>query len=44
MGRDYIGLHRTTFLIDEKGRIKAVITKPDTKNHAAEVLAAWQTA
>ncbi len=44
MGREYIGLHRTTFLVDEKGKIKAVIARPDTKNHAAEVLAAWQTA
>jgi len=38
MGREYIGLHRTTFLIDEKGRIKAVITKPDTKNHTQQIL------
>ena len=41
MGRDYIGLHRTTFLIDEKGRIKAVITKPDTKNHTEQILEEW---
>ena len=41
MGREYIGLHRTTFLIDEKGRIKSVITKPDTKNHTAQVLQEW---
>jgi len=41
MGREYIGLHRTTFLIDEKGRIKSVITKPNTKNHTAQVLQEW---
>jgi len=41
MGREYIGLHRTTFLIDEKGRIKAVITKPDTKNHTEQILEEW---
>jgi len=41
MGREYIGLHRTTFLIDEKGRIKSVITKPDTKNHTEQVLQEW---
>jgi len=41
MGKEYIGMHRTTFLIDEKLVIKKIITKPDTKNHAAQVLAAW---
>jgi peroxiredoxin Q/BCP len=41
MGREYIGLHRTTFLIDEKGRIKSVITKPNTKNHTEQVLQEW---
>jgi peroxiredoxin Q/BCP len=30
---------RVTFLIDEKGRIAHVIDKPDTANHAEEVLA-----
>ena len=38
MGREYIGLIRTTFLIDEKGKIKAIIERPVTKNHAAQVL------
>lgn len=41
MGRTYDGIHRTTFLIDEKGKIKSIITKPDTKNHADEILMAW---
>ncbi len=41
MGREYIGIHRTTFLVDEKGIIKAIITKPVTKNHAAQILEAW---
>jgi thioredoxin-dependent peroxiredoxin len=41
MGKTYLGITRTTFLIDEKGKIKAVIEKPDTKNHSAEVLEAW---
>ncbi len=27
-GRKYMGLHRTTFLIDEKGKIKHIIIKP----------------
>lgn len=42
MGKTYMGTTRTTFLIDESGNIKAIIEKPDTKNHAAEVLEAWE--
>jgi thioredoxin-dependent peroxiredoxin len=41
MGRTFDGTHRTTFLIDEAGKIRKIITKPDTKNHTQEVLAAW---
>ncbi|AYD49317.1 thioredoxin-dependent thiol peroxidase [Arachidicoccus soli] len=44
MGRSFIGIHRTTFLIDEKGFIKAIIEKPNTKNHTEEVLEVWETA
>ena len=40
-GREYMGLHRTTFLIDEKGKIKNIITKPVSKNHSDEILIAW---
>jgi len=36
-----MGITRTTFLIDDAGKIKSIITKPDTKNHAAEVLETW---
>jgi peroxiredoxin Q/BCP len=39
MGKNYIGLHRTTFLINEKGLIAHVISKPTTKAHAEEILA-----
>jgi thioredoxin-dependent peroxiredoxin len=42
MGRIYDGLHRTTFLIDEKGIIQSIIEKPKSKDHSAEILAAWQ--
>ncbi|GAP44273.1 peroxiredoxin [Lentimicrobium saccharophilum] len=38
MGREYDGVIRTTFIIDEKGMIEEVIEKVDTKNHAAQVL------
>ena len=44
MGKTYMGTTRTTFLIDEDGKIKSIIEKPDTKNHAAEVLEAWENA
>ena len=42
-GKKYMGLHRTTFLIDEKGTIRKVIAKPKSKQHAEEILEAWQT-
>jgi len=38
MGREYDGVIRTTFIINEKGIIDEVITKVDTKNHAFQVL------
>lgn len=38
MGREFTGIHRTTFLIDENGKIKSVINKPNTKDHAAEII------
>ena len=41
MGRTYMGTTRTTFLIDESGKIVKIIVKPDTANHTEEVLAAW---
>jgi peroxiredoxin Q/BCP len=42
MGKTYMGTHRTTFLIDEEGKIKKIIAKPDTKNQTQQVLEAWQ--
>ncbi|MCA6470268.1 MAG: thioredoxin-dependent thiol peroxidase [Bacteroidota bacterium] len=41
MGKTYMGTTRTTFLIDEDGKIVKIINKPDTANHTEEVLAAW---
>ncbi len=38
MGREYDGIHRTTFVIDEKGVIEDVITKVKTKEHANQIL------
>jgi peroxiredoxin Q/BCP len=41
-GRNYMGLHRTTFLIDEKGIVKKIFLRPKNKEHAQEILKAWQ--
>jgi thioredoxin-dependent peroxiredoxin len=41
MGRTYMGVHRTTFLIDEKGKIKKIFEKVKPEDHASEVLAAF---
>ncbi|MEZ0181566.1 thioredoxin-dependent thiol peroxidase [Flavobacterium oncorhynchi] len=38
MGREYDGIHRTTFVINEKGIIEEVIEKVKTKEHAAQIL------
>jgi len=39
-GRKYFGVHRTTFLIDARGKIARVFEKVKPRGHAAEVLAA----
>ena len=40
-GRKYMGLLRTTFLIDEKGIIRKIFKKPRSKMHSEEILKAW---
>ena len=42
-GKKYMGLLRTTFLINEKGVVVKVIEKPKSKQHAEEILEAWQS-
>ena len=42
MGRVFEGIIRTSFLIDEKGKIKAVIDKPNTADHATQILESWK--
>ncbi|MFD2573056.1 thioredoxin-dependent thiol peroxidase [Spirosoma soli] len=37
-GRKFMGIVRTTFVIDENGIITDIITKVDTKNHAEQIL------
>ena len=38
MGKEYDGIHRTTFVIDEEGIIEDIITKVTTKDHTAQIL------
>ncbi|MCB0596519.1 MAG: thioredoxin-dependent thiol peroxidase [Lewinellaceae bacterium] len=38
MGREYDGVHRTTFVIDEAGKIEKIIAKVNTKAHAEQIL------
>ncbi len=37
-GKKYMGILRTTFVIDEKGKIEKVIEKVDTKKHTIQLL------
>ncbi len=39
-GREYMGILRTTFIIDEKGIIRKIFTRPRNKAHAEEIMAA----
>ncbi len=41
-GRKYMGLHRTTFLIDEKGIIQKIFLKPTNKKHAEQIVKFWE--
>jgi len=41
-GRKYMGLLRTTFVIDEKGIIRKIFLKPKSKQHAEEIVKAWE--
>ena len=38
MGKEYDGIHRTTFVIDETGCIEEIISDVKTKAHAAQIL------
>ena len=39
-GREYMGILRTTFIIDAKGFIRRIFLKPKNKAHAQEIIAA----
>ena len=38
MGKEFDGISRTTFVIDEHGMIEDIIEKVKTKDHASQVL------
>ena len=38
MGKEYDGIHRTTFVIDEEGKIEEIIQKVKTKAHTEQIL------
>ena len=37
-GRSYMGIQRTTFIVDEQGVIEHIFEKVDTKNHYQQIL------
>ncbi len=41
-GREYDGVYRTTFIVDENGKIEHVITKVKTNEHAAQILSLYE--
>jgi peroxiredoxin Q/BCP len=41
-GRRYMGIFRTTFVIDTDGIIERVFTKVDTKNHTRQILESYK--
>lgn len=43
MGRNFLGVKRTTFLIDENGSIVKVMPKVNVKDHANEVISAFKS-
>ena len=43
MGREYDGLHRTTFVIGENGTIEKVFKKVKSKEHAQQILESYSS-
>ena len=40
-GREYMGIVRTTFLINEQGKTDHIIDKVEAKNHAEQIIKTW---
>lgn len=43
MGREYMGIQRTTFIIDKSGRLAHIMDRVNTKTHHDDVIAILQT-
>ena len=41
-GREYMGVIRTTFLVDEHGMIRKIFEKPKSSSHSEEILTTWK--
>jgi peroxiredoxin Q/BCP len=41
-GKSFFGIVRTTFIIDEKGKLEKIIAKVDTKNHSEQIFKLYQ--
>lgn len=41
-GREYMGLYRTTFVIDEKGIIRKIFLRPKNATHAQEIVSSMK--
>jgi len=41
-GKSFFGIVRTTYIIDEKGKIEKIIAKVDTKNHSEQIFKLYQ--
>lgn len=39
MGREYVGVHRVSFILDEQFRLRHILSKVNTKTHARDILA-----
>jgi len=42
MGKEYDGIHRTTFVIDENGIIERIFSKVKTKEHTQQILQTYK--
>ncbi|MBT8196318.1 MAG: thioredoxin-dependent thiol peroxidase [Bacteroidia bacterium] len=42
MGKEYMGIIRTTFVIDEKGKIDRIFDKVKTKTHTEQILESYE--
>ena len=41
-GKSFLGIARTTFLIDEKGVIEKIISKVETKTHSSQIFSMYK--